>query len=1045
MTTNIGRVEFIVGADGTLLPRDLRRVGRTAGAIGGKELNKALNAEVRKGTREVASSFGRVLTTALRTSPAVQRLAASFRNLRSSIRGGLDRTLVRISTGLRGFGQMLRDASARNLAPFIQGMRDLRISAQDVRDTFPGLVRAVENIRTGFRNAVTGVREFGQEVRARGVSAMDELRQGAQHLKISTDDLAKTFPGLTRVIRNTRSAFDRIGPSITTARTRITEFATKTRDSLVDIDKVRPAVDRLRDSFTRLRGATNSLRGLRTEVGEFVKVSKSLSGDHELTRFFDSNGRRWGQFGAEAEGGMSRAVRAVRNGNRNLDAQFGNNERMLKSRVARLIVLWTALVAAIGEGTASLGSGAGAALTGLISSLGVALVGALGIAGAAISGFVVSMALAINSFRFMKEEVPAVADALSGLSAAAEDSGRRFARAWGPSVANFLNTLTTVLGNTGIIDAFAASLSKITDAFSAALTSPGFTLFYEALTTTIPNAMASLGSGAASLASGLAAVFAAASPALQTFAGQFATWAEKWTATMTAAAQDGSLQTFFNKALDSINAVIGVVGSLGGALNTLFQAGAENGNSMLNTLTGLFNQWNDWMKSIEGQKSLETWFANGERVFDALLGLAGKLGSALADLVTPETIDRLLSFIDGLGDFLPVASQILGVVGKLDVLNIVVGILNSLAAILEPLLPVIGELAEKIGSALVQGFAALEGPLTRLGQALAPVVQILGDALMKILPPLLEALGPVVDAFADIVVALTPLIELLAAIVANALPPLIAILPQVADYLVALANAIFGTNMSAEDFGKAIVIVGDIVRVTFETIGNIISVFFQVASGILNTISSLLRGDFSGAFTAMQDTVSGVFDTLGLDFDAFVGWFTDMYRGVVNFVSPIGGFFYSMASAVSDAISGMIGWIQDAIGWFQSLFGAANNATSAANSARSASGGGGGGGSGGGMASGGLLNGPRRILAGEAGPEAVVPLQRPLSQVDPSVRWLSALAQGKTPAMASGGVVGSGRTVNIESGAIVVQESGDPARTSIEVLDRIAERVDSLG
>ena len=93
------------------------------------------------------------------------------------------------------------------------------------------------------------------------------------------------------------------------------------------------------------------------------------------------------------------------------------------------------------------------------------------------------------------------------------------------------------------------------------------------------------------------------------------------------------------------------------------------------------------------------------------------------------------------------------------------------------------------------------------------------------------------------------------------------------------------------------------------------------------------------------------------------------------------------------------------------------------------------------MASGGTLYGPRHILAGEAGPEAIVPLNRPLNQVDPSVRWLSAIAQGK-PAMASGGVDGGGRQVTVEPGAIVVEDrSGDSNRTANEVVRRLVERV----
>lgn len=96
------------------------------------------------------------------------------------------------------------------------------------------------------------------------------------------------------------------------------------------------------------------------------------------------------------------------------------------------------------------------------------------------------------------------------------------------------------------------------------------------------------------------------------------------------------------------------------------------------------------------------------------------------------------------------------------------------------------------------------------------------------------------------------------------------------------------------------------------------------------------------------------------------------------------------------------------------------------------------------FASGGKVFGPTRALVGEAGPEAIVPLRRPLNQVDPSVRALSAIAQGKVPAMASGGVMGGGQTViTFEPGSIVVEGADDPRATAIEVADEIAERIGS--
>lgn len=96
------------------------------------------------------------------------------------------------------------------------------------------------------------------------------------------------------------------------------------------------------------------------------------------------------------------------------------------------------------------------------------------------------------------------------------------------------------------------------------------------------------------------------------------------------------------------------------------------------------------------------------------------------------------------------------------------------------------------------------------------------------------------------------------------------------------------------------------------------------------------------------------------------------------------------------------------------------------------------------MASGGVLHGPSHILAGEAGAEAIVPLDRPLHMVDKSVRALAAFAQGmQIPNMASGGVVtGQGRM--FAEGAIVVNDrSGDSRRTAQETVNRIFERVGS--
>src|SRR5690606_25150037 len=136
----------------------------------------------------------------------------------------------------------------------------------------------------------------------------------------------------------------------------------------------------------------------------------------------------------------------------------------------------------------TLASGAAASLTAMLSSVAVAVGGLVVLLAPALASIVAGIGLAVNSFRFMKEEVPAVGDALTKLGNVAEASGRRFAQAWGPSVATFLDTLSEVLANTKIIDAFAAAFTRVTDAFTNVLNSPVFGAFEEQLGTNLPEA-----------------------------------------------------------------------------------------------------------------------------------------------------------------------------------------------------------------------------------------------------------------------------------------------------------------------------------------------------------------------------------------------------------------------------------------------------------------------------------------------------------------------------------------------------------------------------
>lgn len=89
-----------------------------------------------------------------------------------------------------------------------------------------------------------------------------------------------------------------------------------------------------------------------------------------------------------------------------------------------------------------------------------------------------------------------------------------------------------------------------------------------------------------------------------------------------------------------------------------------------------------------------------------------------------------------------------------------------------------------------------------------------------------------------------------------------------------------------------------------------------------------------------------------------------------------------------------------------------------------------------------MVTSDQLVRVGEGGRrEAIVPLERPLSMIDPSVRGLAAYAQGKIGQYAGGGVVGS-RGNYFAAGAITVMAPNSrPDLVAVAVLDRLAGSV----
>lgn len=697
------------------------------------------------------------------------------------------------------------------------------------------------------------------------------------------------------------------------------------------------------------------------------------------------------------------------------------NGRLLKSHVGRTIAAWTMLVLAIGEGTATLSSGVGASLTAMLSSVSLAVAAAGSAALIGIGGLIAALPAAVSMFAAFKD---AGLDVGAELGAAFDEVGAALADRLLPNMNAFLDAVRGIAGSNAYLEGTAKVLGGLMDGLTKGLNSPGLALFIEAMAGPIGDGFVKLGDAIGSVIDGLGAFAAAGGEFFNTLMGDLASWASDWAEKMNLRATTGGFDEFFETARESIESVLGLLNAFGDAIGTVFMAGADTGNSMLNTLSELLGKWNEWMNTVEGQAVLEEWFANGERIFNGLLNLAGALGQALGSLVTPESVDRLLGFMDALANAMPLVGGILSLFGRLDILTIFAEALNTVGALLTPLLPPLFELAEVIGKVIVDALVGLQEPFAKVAEAVRPIIDVLTILVEAVFPVVFDVIGTAIEYLADIV------------------------------------TAFGGAEAGTKEYEDAMKVFGDVVKTVMNIVGGIVKSVMDFVAGIFKTVGALLRGDFSGAWKAMYGIVEDVLGNFGVDIkdvertirnwwrdlggwiDDIIGWFEDLWDGVEDALSNIGDWFDDVFGGIGDWFNSLGGWISDALGWLGSLTGAANTAQGAANSAANAGRGlGGSGRTEGRFASGGILNGPRRILAGESGPEAIVPLRRNLNHVDPSVRWLSALAQNRTPAFAGGGMVGGGKTLNVEQGAIVVQEAGNGPRAANDVMNRLAEYV----
>ena len=560
------------------------------------------------------------------------------------------------------------------------------------------------------------------------------------------------------------------------------------------------------------------------------------------------------------------------------------------------------------------------------------------------------------------------------------------------------------------------------------------------------------------------------------------------------------LQGFISNGTENFSSLAQVSGTWSVALLRAM----NRANPMVEQLIGYVGTLGDRFDAFTRSRDFDDWVSNSMvtmRKFGQLLDATGR---ALNDLVTPASIARTQKFLDNLTGFMPNLGRLLDTIGRLDVFGLAAEMLNKFGSALEPLEGPLGDLAEalnRIGSSAISNLANALGAVSSV---IAPLVQNIADFVNAIPPEALDVITGSVLALAgafvvlkgangiaglaqSLTTSLTSMGSLSTAMasttttasglagtlggIASKLGPiglavaattqeLTVAIPQMkgldsatmglggrmtatgeqvtmlSDKLRVFADQNLVTRSAARDFEASI----DALTQSLTDNGTTLDISTEkgranqaaldaVASSTLRLSDETLKQ--TGSQQKANDVIAAGREQLVRQIEKLTGSadaankYADelgLIPKVVNTDAQLRG-DAAVKKKLDDLTKDRTVTIRGVLKGIDGSFLGGRQYE---------------------FATGGTVTGPTRALIGEAGPEAVVPLNRPLAQVDPSVRALSAIAQGKMPALAGGGIAGAqSKTVIFEAGAIVVQGADDPRRAALEVADEVADRIGS--
>ena len=318
--------------------------------------------------------------------------------------------------------------------------------------------------------------------------------------------------------------------------------------------------------------------------------------------------------------------------------------------------------------------------------------------------------------------------------------------------------------------------------------------------------------------------------------------------------------------------------------------------------------------------------------------------------------------------------------------------------IVEKLLPAVERFAE-------QALPFLSEQFEKLRAFLEPIIAQLVDFLVPIIERIVEFVknntGTVKAFFAVLAGAATlALIAALVAALVSLFSPFVLIVGGIALLVAAFKFAYDNSETFRDIISASFEVVQAVITRVIEVVRPIIEGIVDTFQGVVRLIRGLVNGDFREVLGGLKDIFLGIISTVVAQFLALPRLLLGALRtGLSKIGGALANFGRDLVRKIIDGVKGAVGGLGSAILGAIPGAGAVGNILGGVKKILP-------------FAKGGIVTGPTLGLIGEAGPEAVIPLDR----LD--------------------GLTGGGTTINI-SGAL------DPvavARQIREILDRDAQR-----